>query len=224
MCARYTETKSADELLQSFVVKSIDPFKPGYNIAPTREAPVITANEPDRIQAFHFGLVPFWADDTRVGSKLLNARSEGLMETKVFRPLMTHHKRCLVLADGFYEWKAEQSGKQPYRFALADDEKPFAFAGLWSQWKNPETNRYYNSFTILTGEPNRQVGSLHNRMPIMLHPEEQKLWLATDVPVPELLQLCQPYPDEEMVMYPVSKEVNKVVNDYAELILPANSK
>ena len=223
MCARYTETKPEDALLQAFLAKSIDPFRPSYNIAPTREAPVITADEPDRIQAFHFGLVPFWATDTRIGNKLLNARSEGIMETKVFKPLMTHNKRCLVLADGFYEWKAEKDGKQPYRFTLTDNQ-PFAFAGLWSQWKNPQTSRLYNSFTILTGKPNQQVGQLHNRMPIMLHSGEQKLWLTNDVPVNELLQVCQPFPDEEMEMYPVSKEVNKVVNDYAELILPANSK
>jgi putative SOS response-associated peptidase YedK len=223
MCARYTETKPADQLLQSFQVKSIDPFLPGYNIAPTREAPVITADEPDRIQAFHFGLVPFWAEDTRIGSKLLNARSETLLELRTFKPLMTHHKRCLVLADGFYEWKAETTGKQPYRFTLTD-EQPFAFAGLWSQWKNPETKRLYNSFTIITGKPNQQVGSLHDRMPIMLHPEDQQLWLSNDVPLNELMQLCKPFPDEEMQMYPVSKDVNKVTNDHAGLILPANSK
>lgn len=223
MCARYTETKPADELLQIFNVKSIDPFRPGYNIAPTREAPVITADEPDRIQAFHFGLVPFWADDTRIGNKLLNARSEGVLENKVFRPLMTHHKRCLVIADGFYEWKAEKDGKQPYRFTLTD-RQPFAFAGLWSQWKNPETKRLYNSFSILTGKPNAHVSQLHDRMPIILHSDEHELWLSTDVPVNELMQLCHPFPDEEMDMYPVSREVNKVVNDYADLILPANSK
>ncbi|WP_462265164.1 SOS response-associated peptidase [Mucilaginibacter sp.] len=223
MCARYTATQTTEQLLQSFDVKTIDPFRPGYNIAPTREAPVIIAEEPDRIQAFHFGLVPFWAEDTRIGSKLLNARSETLLELKTFKPLMKHHKRCLVIADGFYEWKATTTGKQPYRFTLTNGE-PFTFAGLWSQWKNPQTQQYYNSFTIITGKPNQQVASLHDRMPIMLHPEDRKLWLADDVPLSELMQLCKPFPDEEMKMYPVSKDVNKVSNDHAGLILPANSK
>ncbi len=223
MCARYTQTQTADQLLQTYQAQSIDPFKASYNIAPTQNALIITAEEPDRIQSFHFGLVPFWAGDTRIGTKMLNARSETLMNLRTFKPLMIHNKRCLVIADGFYEWKAEPNGKQPYRFKL-NNRKVFSFAGLWSQWKNTDTSRYYNSFAIITGKPNKHVEQLHNRMPVILQPEDEKLWLADDVPINQLLELCKPYADDEMEMYPVSKEVNRAVNDYAELILPANSQ
>ena len=154
---------------------------------------------------------------------MMNARQETVLENNTYKPLMLHNKRCLVLADGFYEWKTEGKKKLPYRFVL-NHRKTFAFAGLWSQWKSEDKKEIYESFTILTTSPNAQVATLHNRMPVILTKEEEKLWLANDMPPAELMQLCDPYPDEEMNMYPVSTDVNKAVNNHQDLILPMNSK
>lgn len=223
MCARYTITPTPKELLSEFGASAIDPdYRPSYNLAPTQTSPVIIAQKPEAIQLFHFGLVPYWAKDLKTGFKMMNAKSETVMELPTFKPLMKHNKRCLVLADGFYEWKTEGKKKRPYRFTLAE-RNLFAFAGLWSQWKNEDGTQIYESFTILTTTPNAKVGQLHDRMPVILEKEHEKLWLDGDVPPAELLQLCIPYPQEEMKMYPVSPEVNVAKNNHQDLILPMNS-
>ncbi len=224
MCARFTISQSEKELLAEFEAKSIDPdYRETYNLAPTQLAPVILAQKPEAIQLLHFGLVPFWAKDKKSSYSMMNARQETVLENRTFKPLMTHNKRCLVLADGFYEWKTEGKKKLPYRFTLLN-RKAFAFAGLWSQWKSEDQKEVYESFTILTTKPNEQVATLHDRMPVILTKEEEKLWLSDDVPPIELIQLCDPYPAEEMKMYPVSTEVNKATNNHQDLILPMNSQ
>jgi len=223
MCARYTLSKEEKKLLQAYEAKLIAPFEPSFNIAPTQTAALITADEPEWIQQFHFGLVPFWAKDKKVGVSMLNARSETLLEKPAFKPLLLQNKRCLVLADGFYEWKTEGKEKLPYRFILKTREV-FAFAGLWSQWIDPVTKDPYRSFTILTTSPNDDVAELHNRMPVILSKEEEKVWLDGSVNPNDLLSLCDSYPADDMEKYRVSKEVNKVVNNHCNLILPANSE
>ena len=224
MCARFTMTQEDKTLLAEFEAKTIDEqYRQSYNLAPTQLAPVIISQKPEAIQLFHFGLVPFWSKDKKSSYSMMNARQETVLENNTYKPLMLHNKRCLVLADGFYEWKTEGKKKLPYRFVLLN-RKAFAFAGLWSQWKSEDKKEVYESFTILTTTPNEQVATLHNRMPVILTKEEEKLWLADDVPPVELLKLCDAYPDEEMKMYPVSTEVNKAVNNHQDLILPMNSK
>lgn len=224
MCARFTITQEEKNLLAQFEAKTIDEqYRQSYNLAPTQLAPVIISQKPEAIQLFHFGLVPFWAKDKKSSYSMMNARQETVLENNTYKPLMLHNKRCLVLADGFYEWKTEGKKKLPYRFVLLN-RKAFAFAGLWSQWKSEDKKEVYESFTILTTMPNAQVATLHNRMPVILTKEEEKLWLANDVPPAELIQLCDPYPAEEMNMYAVSTDVNKVVNNHQDLILPMNSK
>lgn len=134
MCARYTMTKKEKEILKAYQVK-LPPFEPNYNIAPTQEGLVITADEPDIAQRMHFGLVPHWANNTSLNFSTLNARSEEAIDNKTWSPLLQHHKTCLVLADGFYEWDKKSGKSIPYRFVL-NDREIFAFAGLWSQWKS----------------------------------------------------------------------------------------
>ncbi|QJD95181.1 SOS response-associated peptidase [Mucilaginibacter robiniae] len=223
MCARFSLSKADQEIAKTYEVKVIDPFAPSYNTAPGMNSAIITADQPQGIQQYHFGLVPHWAKDVKIGYKMFNAKAETITELPSFKPLMNKGKRCLVLVDGFYEWKTEAGQKQPYRFELTDRDV-FAFAGLYSHWHNPQDQQWYRSFSIITTTPNQTVGELHNRMPVILSPEEEKLWLAQDVPAKELLPLLDTYPDEEMKKFRVSKDVNKAVNNYADLILPQNSK
>ena len=227
MCARYTLTKKEKELLKAYQVKLPANFEPNYNLAPTQEGLVITADEPDVAQKMHFGLVPYWASSTKMDFSTLNARSEEAAIKKTYAPLLTHHKTCLVLADGFYEWDKKSGKPLPYRFELNDREL-FAFAGLWSQWKDGFSGELYRSFTIMTTVANQTVGKVHDpkfRMPVILNRNEEKLWLSKDLSVADLLSLCDPYPDEEMKSYRVSTAVNSTVtkkgpNNNASLILP----
>ncbi len=223
MCARLTLSTDEQILLQAYDALYEEEYKPSWNTAPGMASAVITADEPNVIHNYHFGLVPHWATERKIGYNMVNARVETIMDKPSFRPLMIHNKRCLVLADGFYEWEQRSDGKQPHRFMLK--ERPvFAFAGLWSQWLDAATKQPYRSFAIVTTTPNKIVGRYHNRMPVILSKEEEKLWLTDGVPMSDLLKLCDAYPDKEMESFEVVREVNKAVNNYAELILPQNSE
>jgi putative SOS response-associated peptidase YedK len=231
MCARYTLTKKEKELLKAYEVQLPDNYQPNFNLAPTQEGLVITADEPDVAQHMHFGLVPHWANDIKLNFSTLNSRSEEAASNRTWSPLLLHHKTCLVLADGFYEWDKKSGKSIPYRFVLKDREV-FAFAGLWSQWKSKLTNEVYRSFTIMTTQSNRTVGRVHDpkfRMPVILDKNEESLWLSKDISVPDLLSLCNPYPDDNMNSYLVSTAVNatvvnKIHNNHPDLILPLNSQ
>ena len=230
MCARYTLTRAEKELQKLYEVEIKDGFEPNFNLAPTQEGLVITADEPGLAQKMHFGLVPYWAENTKLNMSTLNAKSEEVLEKKTYRPLLLNHKTCLVLADGFYEWDRKSGSPIPYRFVLRD-RPVFAFAGLWSQWKNQEGTTIYRSFTIMTTSANETVGKVHdpkNRMPVILNKSEERLWLTKTLSPIELLGLCQPYPDELMEAYQVSTAVNAtvikgVINNRPELMVPLNS-
>jgi putative SOS response-associated peptidase YedK len=223
MCGRYSETKPISEIQKVYPFKLDKSFEPSYNLAPTQPGLVITADAPDLIRVMNFGLVPFWAKDKKVGFSMINARSESLLEKTAFKPLLLQNKRCLVLADGFYEWEKVGKEKLPYRFVLPDREV-FAFAGLWSRWKDPETKEPYESFTIITTAPNDLVKPIHDRMPVILSKDDERAWLSSDIPADQLLTLLDAYPDEEMNKFRVSKEVNNVVNNHSDLLLPINSQ
>lgn len=231
MCTRYTLTKTEKEIQKSYKVELKDEFTANYNLAPTQEGLVITADEPGIAQKMHFGLVPFWSADTKLNMSTLNARSEELLDKKTFRPLMLHHKTCLVLADGFYEWDKSSGTSIPYRFALKDSAI-FAFAGLWSEWKNREGSIIYRSYTILTTNANDTVKKIHdpkNRMPVILNKQGELIWLSKEVAPNELLALCKPYPDDQMEVYQVSTDVNAAtikgaINNHPQLMLPLNSE
>ncbi|MBB6502482.1 SOS response-associated peptidase [Pedobacter cryoconitis] len=225
MCSRYTLTKAQKELVKLYQVKLPPDYEPNYNLAPTQKGLVITADEPERAQLMHFGLVPYWAKSTRLDFSTLNARSEEIMDKKTFAPLVVHRKTCLVLADGFYEWDKKTGDTLPYRFILKDREV-FAFAGLWSQWKDPFSEELYRSFTIMTTQANETVGKVYApkfRMPVILGREEENLWLDKKMDPAGLLNLCDAYPDELMSSYRVDKAVNAtvvkgVINNRPELM------
>jgi putative SOS response-associated peptidase YedK len=230
MCARYTLTRAEKELAKFYQVKVPDSFEPNYNLAPTQEGLVITADEPDLAQKMHFGLIPYWSVDTKLNISTLNARSEEVLEKKIYAPLIAKHKTCLVLADGFYEWDRKSGKSVPWRFQLKDREV-FAFAGLWSQWKSKDGLQVYRSFTIMTTNANETVGKVHDpkfRMPVILDKYSEGFWLSKDISPSDLFSLCKPYPDDQMEAYRVSTDVNAavvkgVVNNRPELMVPLNS-
>jgi putative SOS response-associated peptidase YedK len=221
MCGRYSQSKSAEIIAEAFQVDDVPPLEPRYNIAPTQLVPTILqalASTNRQFKVLHWGLIPSWAKDPKMGARLINARAETVAEKPAFRSAFKQ-RRCLVLADGFYEWQQQESKKQkqPFYFRL-NDERPFAFAGLWEHWENTNGEEI-ESCTLLTTEPNELMRPIHNRMPVILDPNNYELWLDPDVKKPELLQpLLRSYPTEEMTAYPVSKVVNKPSNDSVECI------
>jgi putative SOS response-associated peptidase YedK len=231
MCARYTLTKRQETLLQTFNNVQFPDFEPNYNLAPTQNGLVITADEPGIAQQMHFGLIPFWSANTKLNISTLNARSEEALTSKLWSPLIKNTKTCLVLADGFYEWDRKTGTSIPYHFKLTDRDV-FAFAGLWSQWKSKDGTEVYRSFTIMTTQANETVGKVHDpkfRMPVILDKYEEQLWLAKDLSPADRLSICNPYPDEKMTSYRVSTVVNtaatkRVANNKPDLVLPLNSQ
>lgn len=221
MCGRFTLTANPAELQETFVNYTFPAkFAPRFNIAPTQ--PVLAIPNDDRNEAgfFVWGLIPMWAKDPSIGSRLINARAETLAEKPSFRSSLKY-KRCLILADGFYEWKAGPGGKTktPY-FIHMNDRKPFAFAGLWDSWNSPDGSQI-KTCTIITTEPNDLMALIHNRMPAILHPRDYAKWLDPSPQTPENLKpLIKPYPSERMNAYPVSTLVNKPEVDTSELVVP----
>jgi len=193
---------------------------PRYNIAPTQLVAVVYDESPRTLSAARWGLIPAWARDAKIASRLINARAETLTEKPAFRTLF-RKRRCLVLADGFYEWRKNPDGtKTPMRVMLASGE-PFALAGLWDIWKTPEGDRL-RTCTIITTAPNELIAPLHNRMAVVLPREREADWLSHDgEDLAFLRSLLQPFPAEHMRAYPVSSRVNSVRNDDPSLIEPA---
>jgi putative SOS response-associated peptidase YedK len=231
MCARYTLSKKQEAILKAYAVQIAGEYKPNYNLAITQKGLVITADEPKIAQLMHFGLVPYTASKPEMSSDNWNARSETAISKQTYAPLIKHHKTCLVLADGFYEWDRKTGKPIPYRFVLKEREL-FAFAGLWSQWKSEDGSIVYRSFTIMTTEANKVVSKVHDpkfRMPVILDKYSEPFWLSKDISPAELLNLCKPYPDEKMDVFQVGTEVNSTVikgqiNNKPELVLPLNSQ
>jgi len=221
MCGRYSQTQPAEIIAKAFQVDNVPTLEPRYNIAPTQSVSSVlqpSASKNRQFKMLHWGLIPSWAKDSKLGAKLINARAETVAEKPAFRSAF-RQRRCLVLADGFYEWQQQESKKQkqPFYFRLSD-EQPFAFAGLWERWEDA-TGEEIESCTLLTTEPNELMRPIHNRMPVILDPKDYDLWLDPEVKKSELLQpLLRPYPTEEMMAYPVSKAVNKPSNDSTECI------
>jgi len=221
MCGRFTLTVDPADLQTAFPNFSFPPQgKPRFNIAPSQ--PVLALANDDKLRADYFvwGLIPLWAKDPSIGSRLINARAETLAEKSSFRGAYKY-KRCLIFADGFYEWKTQPGTKIkiPHYIRLKSGQ-PFALAGLWDEWHAPDGSQI-KSCTIITTEPNALMVTLHNRMPVILPPEDYPLWLEASPQKPETLQpLLGQYPAEAMTAYPVSTLVNSPANDRAELVVP----
>ena len=215
MCGRFSIAKERDEIEDRFEIH-IDPamFTKNYNAAPSQILPVITNAEPEQASFHKWGLIPHWAKDETIGNKLINARGETIAEKPSFRDA-AEKRRCLVVADGFYEWQRSGGEKQPYHITLAD-ESLFTFAGLWESWK-AEDGRDVRTFTIITTEPNELMKPIHNRMPVMLTPDNERMWIS-DEPLEDVMHLLQPYDEKEMNAYSVSSRVNSPKNNEASLI------
>lgn len=224
MCGRYTLTVSELTTYFSDLEIRVD-LLPRYNIAPTQDVPVIRAHEGHRLLVpMRWGLVPQWKKDPKEGPLLINARGDTVAEKPAFRSALKY-RRCLIPADGFFEWlKVGEKGakKIPYYFRMQDD-RPFAFAGLWEHWEGPD-GQALNSCTILTTDANAVVAKVHDRMPVILPVEAYDDWLdprPTDAA--KLVPLLVPYPAERMKAYAVSTEVNSAAKDEPSMIVPAEA-
>lgn len=219
MCGRYTLTVDEELILVRFqsVKVTEEVYVKRYNIAPGQQVfAIVNDGEKNRLGTLRWGLIPPWAKDPKLGYKMINARGETLAEKPAFRRAF-RRQRCLIPADGFYEWKQMGKEKQPYYIRLKSGE-PFAFAGLWERWPSPD-GTVIHSCTIITTKANEQLAELHPRMPVILKKEDEALWLNRKCEDLALLQeLLRPYPGEEMEIYPVSAEVNSAKNDYPSLI------
>ncbi len=225
MCGRFTLTVDPADLQAAFEGYAFpEHFAPRYNIAPSQPLLVIPNDGQNRADFFLWGLIPSWATDPAIGSRLINARSETLPQKPAFRGPFKY-KRCLIPADGFYEWKTARGAKvkTPY-FIYLKNRLPFAFAGLWDEWHAPDGS-LVKSCAIVTTQPNELIASLHNRMPVIVRPGDYTQWLDPAPQPPEnLLPLLRPYPAEEMSAHPVSTLVNRPQNDRSECVLPVSSK
>lgn len=221
MCGRYSLIQPDPVLSEFFQVGTVPHLTPRYNIAPSQSVPVVrlhTASDQRECQMLRWGLIPSWSKDLQIGSRLINARSETVAEKPAFRAAFKQ-RRCLVLADGFYEWQRQGSRKQPFYFRMRESV-PFAFAGLWESWQGGN-DRPIESCTILTTAANSLLQTVHDRMPVILSPETYDRWLDPEIQaLPDLQDLLQPYPAEAMTAYPVSTQVNSPAHDDPTCIQP----
>lgn len=219
MCGRYTITVTIEELLLRYFLDPNTPLalQPRYNIAPTQMVPaVLNDGERNRIGELKWGLVPSWAKEPSIGSKMINARAETISEKPAFRGLITR-KRCILPADGFYEWRKNGDKKQPYRIVL-QRVQIFSLAGLYETWVGPNGEKV-STCTIITTEPNALMASIHDRMPVILRPDDESVWLDRRNQDNDLLQsLLVPYDAKDMRAYPVSAAVGNVKNNQPDLI------
>ena len=216
MCGRFTLTLDEAELVERFDLTASDAaHTPRFNIAPTQAAPVVLSESPDRLSVAQWGLIPSWAKDPTIGARMINARAETVQEKPSFRTAFKR-RRCLVPADGFYEWSKAAAAKVPLYIRLKTGE-PFALAGLWEVWRPPEGDPI-RTFTILTTDPNELLATIHNRMPVILSRENERAWLDNTAGPVELMAMLQAYPSALMEFYEVSKRVNAPRNDDPSLI------
>jgi len=223
LCGRFTLTASPEQLQQAIPGLNVPTAKMAarYNIAPSQPVAVVPNDGQMKLDYFVWGLIPSWAKDPSIGNRMINARGETLAEKPSFRTAF-RRRRCLILADGFFEWKQNPGSKTktPMYIHLKSGQ-PFAFAGLWENWNAPDGSSVL-SCTIITTTPNTLMEPIHNRMPVILPPTSYTQWLEPGEQDPTSLQaLIQPYPAEAMSAYPVSTLVNRPENDVAAVIQPA---
>ncbi|MCS5489947.1 SOS response-associated peptidase [Algoriphagus limi] len=216
MCGRYSLSKSKIELEERFQAEMLADFSPRYNIAPTQLVPVITSDSSKGFSFFYWGITPEFGRNKPVSQKLINARAESVHQKASFKNSFKR-RRCIVPADGFYEWK--RLGKKttiPHRFTL-ENNALFSFAGIWDEYETVDGENQH-TFLILTTEPNQLVSDVHDRMPVILDKSSEKKWLDSYSSEEELIDLLKPYPADHMISYPVSPLVNSIKNDSPALI------
>ena len=218
MCGRYTLTTPVEALADLFLVDQRPNLRPRYNIAPTDDVPIVRLDREGRreLLSVRWGLVPFWAKDLKIGARMINARAETVATQGAFKEAF-QRRRCLVAADGFFEWLKRDDRRLPYWYAMADGE-PFAFAGLWERWRGPDKETV-RSCTIITTDANQLVGEVHDRMPVILDPADYGTWLME--PAADLLR---PFPAARMRAKAVSSRVNSVRNDDEGCLAPVQSQ
>lgn len=223
MCGRFTLRAPANVVAEQFALFEVEPFAPRFNIAPSQPVPVVRLApeqpEPQReLVWLRWGLIPSWAQDPAIGNRMINARAETVAEKPAYRAAL-RRRRCLVAADGFYEWQRTGRQKQPYFIRMRDD-RPFAFAGLWETWQRGD-DAPVQSCTLLTTESNELIRPIHNRMPVILASDDYRRWLDPGVQRPEqLTPHWRPYPSDQMTADPVSTFVNNPANDSPKCIQP----
>ncbi|OPL11813.1 MAG: hypothetical protein AVO34_08100 [Firmicutes bacterium ML8_F2] len=214
MCGRFAlvTEKYIIEMLYDMELRADFDLQPRYNIAPSQEVPglrLAPGGSGKELVELKWGLVPFWADDESIGNRMINARAETAAEKPAFRDAFKK-RRLLIPATGFYEWKKEGSSKRPY-YIFRRDNRPFSLAGLWERWE--KGSKQLETFTILTTEPNELVAALHNRMPVIISPDEYERWLDPSTLTEDLVSMLTPYPADEFYVRPVSRLVNNPAND-----------
>ena len=221
MCGRYTLGAPDDDLADLFDLPEVSALEPRYNIAPTQPIPVVrlaTAREVRELGMLHWGLIPSWSKDPAIGARMINARCETAAAKPAFRAAFVQ-RRCLIPADGFYEWQRTGGRKQPHYIRKAD-RSPFAFAGLWEHWEGPEGS-VIESCTILTTAANALLVPLHDRMPVILEPSDYALWLDAAVNDASRVQpLLRPYEPDDLIAHPVSTHVNNPRNEDERCVQP----
>jgi len=230
MCGRFTLFVDPQDLMDAFPgFEAPEHITPRYNIAPTQPVAVIANTGQNKIAFFRWGLIPSWAKDPAIGDRMINARAETLAEKPSFR-MAYRRRRCLILADGFYEWRKDDTlsqSKGPGQrktpmFIRLKSGQPFGFAGLWESWRAADEQAIL-SCTIITTTPNELVAPIHNRMPVILAPQAYELWLDPAEKNPEQLQgWLKPYPADRMIAHPVSTLVNNPGNDAPACVIPAD--
>jgi len=222
MCGRYSLKSDPSKIAKEFNLpeQETQKIKPHYNIAPSQPVVALVREQTVKLEFLNWGLVPSWSKDPSIGSRMINARQETLAEKPSFRGLLKS-RRCLVLADGFYEWKAVGKRKQPHYIRLKSQD-PFGFASLWSEWMSPDGSEI-RSCTIITTEPNDLMREIHSRMPVILPRRARDAWLDPSIAQKEeLLDLLKPYSAEEMEAFPVSTFVNSPANDTSACFRPTS--
>ena len=216
MCGRFQLSVKGRHISERFNVEVFDEFyKPNYNCAPSQKLPVITNEEPEKLSYLRWGLIPFWAKDPKIGYKLINTRSETIAEKPSFKNAFKK-RRCLIPSNGFYEWRKDKN-KTPFRIFLKS-ESLFSMAGIWENWKDAE-GKLVQTFSIITTEPNELMKEIHDRMPVILPPELENVWLQeSDERI--LNDLMIPFDVEKMQVYQISKKVNSPGNNDASIIIP----
>jgi putative SOS response-associated peptidase YedK len=224
MCGRFKLNAPFSELVRLYRLTNNVNLGARYNIAPTQQIATVRVHEGQRtLDMLRWGLIPAWAKDKKIGYSTINAKAETIQTAPVFRDAF-RSKRCLILADGFYEWKKlGPKEKQPYLFQMRD-KSPFGFAGLWDSWRDRATNEVVESCTIITTEANKLCEPIHNRMPVILYPEDHPMWLGEEPAMPDHLHdLLVPYDAEQMEAVRIGPRVGNVKHDDADLVTPINS-
>jgi putative SOS response-associated peptidase YedK len=221
MCGRFTVATDPAVLAERFEVELPEDWAPSYNVAPTQEVlGIVRARDTSRqLRELRFGLIPHWAKDTKVGFSMINARAETVRSKGAYRGLL-ERRRALIVADGFYEWRTDPDGrKRPVHYTLADGA-PFAFAGLWASWHDPEADTWLDSCAIITTIANELVAAVHDRMPVIVPRASEAAWLDPGLGPDAVDALLVPYPADAMHAAEASMLVNSARNDGPELLDP----